>query len=234
MSNSPLQEPPMKWHKFLIYFGLWASALIEVVNGVQLLNGSIYEGQADAVYQYYAGLESADKIFGILMIAIGAFGIYTRFQLAGFKKGAPGKLVMNYILGSIVPAGYLLVVSGIAKVSINEVASPAITSTIVSCIVFTFICRTYYGKRAHLFGEAPVSGGNSPLTTGVKPEQHETQQSSQQPLQQPLQQSPYPPQQYAQPPRNTPPANRTKFCTQCGAKADPSDKWCTHCGAKLD
>ena len=144
-------DPPMKWHKFLIYFSLWAGALINFFNGLQLLNGSIYQGNADQVYSVFSGLKTVDMIFGIIYIAIAIFMIYVRFQLAGFKRGAPGKLISLYVIQLVALFAYTLVASVTIHIPWAEIFSSSIIPSLIVSIVMIFVNRYYYSKRAHLF-----------------------------------------------------------------------------------
>lgn len=144
-------DPPMKWHKFLIYFSLWAGALINFFNGLQLLNGSIYQGNADQVYSVFSGLKTMDMIFGIIYFAITIYMIYVRFQLAGFKQGAPGKLITVYIIQLVAPFAYYLMVSIVSHLPWSEVFDFTMIPSVIVSIAMIFVNRYYYSKRAHLF-----------------------------------------------------------------------------------
>lgn len=211
MSNSETQGLPMKWHKFLIYFSLWAGALLAASNGVQLLTGSVYGSEEAAlqVYSHFNGLKSADMVFGVLQICLAVYLIYTRFQLAGFKEGAPSKLTVAYVLSLALNIGYLFVLSGITQISVTDLAEgeSSTVSGIIMSIVMIFANRSYYQKREHLFGKgSDASGNNAAAVTATPPAAVAPPVTSSQP----------------------------RFCTKCGKKADPDDRWCTQCGTKLD
>ena len=162
---------PMKWHKFLIYFSLWANAVMSVISGAQIITGSQY-GPPEAAGQLYAtvsGLKAADMVFGVLLIAMGAFFIYTRFQLAGFKAGAPNKLTIAYALDLAITLGYLMVVSGLTKIPVGDLMNSSVPSTIIASVVLIIVNRVYYNKRAHLFGDGPSYAGSTPETTSYAP-----------------------------------------------------------------
>lgn len=158
--QQPLAQPgepalSMKWFKFLIYFGLWAGAILNIVlNGVVMLSGLHY-GDAETaklVYAMFGDLKSLDTLCGILAIVVGVLGIYTRFQLAGFKKNGPmlltcvyaGAIAFNliYIIGcnSVLPE-YIL----------SEMDYSSIYSNTVTSAVMIFVNIAYFKKRAHLF-----------------------------------------------------------------------------------
>ena len=194
---------PMKWHKFLIYFSLWAAAVGCVLNGFQLLTGSIYglNNEAEQVYRFYDGLKSVDMIFGVFMIAVAAFMIYTRFQLAGFKEGAPNKLTIAYALQLAAFLGYVFAVASTVKLSVSDVMNSQISSSIVSSIILIIVNRVYYGKREHLFGEdaAAYSAGSSTAATASAPSY----------------------------------APSGSYCPKCGEKVEPDDVFCVNCGTRL-
>ena len=157
-------DMPMKWHKFLIYFSLWLSALGAVASGAQLLTGSQY-GTGDViaqVYEMYGGLKTIDMLFGILYIALAAFFIYTRFQLAGFKEGAPRKLMIAYILSFVLYVGYALAASSAVGIPFRELMTSQVASSIAGSVVMIIANNVYYKKRQHLFGEAAASSYTAP------------------------------------------------------------------------
>ena len=75
----------LKWHKWMIYFVMWFWALINVANFRNLL-------------------DIRQPVLGILFLLVAAFQIYTRFQLARFKKGAYEKLMVCLIINCVVAA----------------------------------------------------------------------------------------------------------------------------------
>ncbi|MBE6942139.1 MAG: zinc-ribbon domain-containing protein [Ruminococcaceae bacterium] len=158
--QQPLAQPgepalSMKWFKFLIYFGLWAGAVLNILlNGVMMLSGSQY-GDAqtvELVYAMFGDLKSLDTLCGILAIVVGVLGIYTRFQLAGFKKNGPMLLTCVYA-GSI--AFTLIYIIGINSILpeyvLSEMDFSSIYGNIAGSVVMIFANITYFKKRAHLF-----------------------------------------------------------------------------------
>ena len=144
----------MKWYKFLIYFSLFASALLNLLYGITYLTGGIYEATTDGeitaemVYGYYGvPLKIVDVIFGLVLIALAIFSLIVRRKLANFDYTAPKCL---YILYIVVGGGQLLFV--IATSIITKVAID-LTEIIKVLIVFVFLFanRRYFKNRAHLF-----------------------------------------------------------------------------------
>ena len=75
----------MRWFKFLIYFSLFAGALLNLGNAVIYLTGSGYDGKADLVWAFFDGLKGLDTFMGIACILIAIFQVFTRFKLSSFS-----------------------------------------------------------------------------------------------------------------------------------------------------
>ena len=150
-SSAPTPENyELKWHKFLIYFALWASAVMNVVSSIAYFTGSIYGNSARQVYNHFGGMRTLDVIMGLLLLGIAGFSIYVRFQLAGFKTGAPKKLEYLYIANVAIPLLYLLAASSVTGLSFTDLASGT-WGSLAGSVVMIFVNRTYYGKREALF-----------------------------------------------------------------------------------
>lgn len=145
--------PSMKWHKFLIYFSLWAGAVLNLLNAVQYLTGSIYGSgsEANLVYAYYDGLKAVDMLMAMLLIVISVFSIVTRFALAGYKARGPQMLMGLYLINMIAAVFYLVIASVVTGISLGDLVDSSTISSLISSIAMVFINKSYYGKRAHLF-----------------------------------------------------------------------------------
>lgn len=151
----PLQpELSMKWFKFQINFSLWAAAILNAINAIGMLTGSYYgtDGEAELVYAMFSDLKTLDMGCGILLLALAAFGIYTRFQLAGFKKKGPMLLTVLYAGVCIFDLIYVFGCSSILPDYVLEyVDFTSFYSAVASSIVFMCVNISYFKKRAHLF-----------------------------------------------------------------------------------
>ena len=58
----------MSWYRFLIYFLLFAEALLVVVSRIRLLIGDV----SDGLYINYPMMPGIDMVFGILYLFLGA------------------------------------------------------------------------------------------------------------------------------------------------------------------
>jgi len=146
--------PPlsMKWFKFLIFFALFAGAVLNLFSGISLLTGSVYGNDAKLVYGVFKDLKSVDMIFGALMIAMAVFAVFTRFRLSGYYKNGPMMLVAVYAFGLLVNVGYMIAIHSVLpeavtkEIDISSTISSAVTSAAMIAINFN-----YFKKRSHLF-----------------------------------------------------------------------------------
>ena len=150
------QQPalPMKWYKFLIYFALFAGGILNFIQGINYITGDVYAAQsnlqvtAETVYSFYGnGLKVVDILFGVLLMLLGVFQIFTRFQLARYKKKAP--LYINIVYGAMAGIEFLYFI--LTKcVGVDATLSTVIAGGIAYSIVF--LCNyVYFKKRKHLF-----------------------------------------------------------------------------------
>lgn len=143
---------PMGWYKFLIYFSLFAGAVLNAFSAVSAITGMQYETaetSAELVYLIFPSLKSVDTMYGVALLALAAFAVFTRFALAKYKTFAPLCLYITYGAGTAVSLIYSVAVSNIIKTSVFE--DPAIIASIVTSIVMIVINVVYFNKRKELF-----------------------------------------------------------------------------------
>ena len=148
----PVQSLPMNWHKFLIYFSLWAGGILNILSGALMSTGANYSIFSDVssalIYAIYPGLQICDIVIGILTIAAGVFAIVTRFLLAGFKRVGPTCLLGVYAANIVISVLYVVITSAIS--GMNMMDAQTLTSLVTS-VVMIAVNRVYYNKRAVLF-----------------------------------------------------------------------------------
>lgn len=152
----PAARYGMKWYKFLIYFALFAAAVLDVVSGLLYITGSWYTvqsaGQVDAnlIYFFYGnGLKVLDICMGLVMIAIAGFTVYTRFCLSQYRVNGPTCLYILYAANAVIVFLYslfLLFVTGI-----NQLTESSTIVSVVTSIAMVFINRSYFTKRKAMF-----------------------------------------------------------------------------------
>ena len=106
-------EMPMNWFKFVIFFQLFAAAVLNVVNALALFSEidelETYRGAFSAMNTYIDNCSTANTIMAIIFIVLSVYAIFTRFQLAGYKKIGP-TLYLSY-LGIVAAANLLYIIS---------------------------------------------------------------------------------------------------------------------------
>ena len=151
--SSPEPKYGMKWHKFLIWFALWASLLMNFSSALQFWNGDAYGGAdyARQVYEQYAGLRMLDQVMGVVCIAIATFALVTRFSLARFRAVGPKQLIALYVLNGVISLAYMGVFSLITGLSLGQTAGSMVWSTLIGSAIMVLANLKYYQRRAELF-----------------------------------------------------------------------------------
>ena len=143
-----LQPFGMKWYKFLIYFALWAGAIVNLIDSLQFFTGSILGDDVEILYAYYPLLKVLNLAFALILVTYAVFAIYTRYRLAQFRQNGPACLHALYLVqlamvliywlaGSLILGEWLDLASGF--------------SDLISSIVILCINIVYFRKRKHLF-----------------------------------------------------------------------------------
>jgi hypothetical protein len=78
-----------KWYNFLVRFGIWAGAAINLVLGVLYLCSIPYLGASKAVYADYPALQNTDFIYGLYRVIFGVFLLYAGWAMLKRKYEAP-------------------------------------------------------------------------------------------------------------------------------------------------
>ena len=144
-------QPSMKWFKFLIYFSLFAGAVVNLGSGIAWISGAIYAMQggvsADTVYSVFGSLKAVDTLYGVMQIALAGFYVYTRFRLAKFCSNGPTCLYVICVLNACLILFYAIVAGSIC--GIDQVSSSVPSIGIGIGLLITNV--QYFKKRKHLF-----------------------------------------------------------------------------------
>ena len=143
-----LQEPGMKWFKFLIYFLLWLSALVNLGGAGTALVGLGLQEELRVVYAYLPGLKTLNLVYGVLMIGFAAFTVYTRYRLARFCRNGPFCLCLSYGLNELLSIAYSAAAALIAQVSLTELYR---FSSLLASAAMLAVNIVYFRKRQDLF-----------------------------------------------------------------------------------
>ena len=146
---------PMAWFKFLIYFMLFANAAINIFTAVTYLTGSIYldgdmtMSDVEVLYLFYPTAKMIDVIYGVLLIALAAYAIFTRFQLSGFKRRGPFLFILMYVLNLVI--GLLYGISIMFTFETGLLGFISFVPSIITSVVMIFVNVVYFRKREELF-----------------------------------------------------------------------------------
>lgn len=141
----------MNWFKFLIYFGLFAGAVLNVITGIQMLTGAQYDGYEDLVYAVFDGLQTVDVLVGIALLALAAFGIYARMRLAGYYQNGPKLLTYVYAGSVVISLLYIIGVNIVLGDAAEDLDISSMVTSMVMSAVMIFANKTYFKKRESLF-----------------------------------------------------------------------------------
>ena len=146
------QALPMNYYKFAIWVQLFLGALVYAVQGLGLLFGFWYEAvsgiNAQWFYLFFPAMHIVDILFGLLYLAMAVGAVYTRQQMAHFKKNGPDLYYLFLIAGMVLSFLYA-VLQGIIC-STGSGISSAIGSLVGSGVVLV-LCRIYFEKRRSMF-----------------------------------------------------------------------------------
>lgn len=152
-TEAPAPELGMGWYKFLIWFALFAGALLNLVRGIQMMSGDQYDGYADQVYRVFDGLKGLDMVAGVALITLAVIAIVARFSLAAYKKNGPKLLILLYAFNAGIQIIYTLAAKSIisaATASVSLDTSSAFSSAAFA-LAMAAINYSYFKKREHLF-----------------------------------------------------------------------------------
>lgn len=146
-------EFSMGWFKFLIYFALFAGAVVNVMFSINYLTGSIYLAQSNGeisaavLYSIYGSLRAVDVIYGILLLALAGLGVYTRFRLAQYRKDGPKLLYILYGAGAASSVLYCIAVLAVS--GMNQLS--AVIGSLGTSAVMVIVNIKYFNERKELF-----------------------------------------------------------------------------------
>lgn len=123
--NSTPKEHGMLWYKILIYVVLFISAFSFLLSGMAALNQELYDGAASKLYLYAPILQVVDSFYGLAMLLLAGWAIYTRFRLAGFRRNGPRCL-------------YILIAANLIVTLAYSVAAVSVLSTLGKTLVDTY------------------------------------------------------------------------------------------------
>ena len=148
-------EGKMKWHKFLAYFMLWLSAILNFASYAMLKSGAQYGNVKDDVYDMFPSMKTADGTYAVLCLVMAIIAIVSAVCLIKFKKLGPIGVIVLYAVNVISAMYYLSAVTkATEKVSSLVDLSPLksqYTTTIITGIIMVALNVVYFSKRKDLY-----------------------------------------------------------------------------------
>lgn len=153
------QNYHMAWFKFIIYFQLFANAVVMLYNAAAGVFGLAYGDDAEFIYAAFPMLKAVDVIYGIICLAFVVMAILIRQRLAHYKKNAP-VWYLGYV-GAVMAAGLIYTFAGTAafNIAVAGVLMESGTAKIIGTVLGTVIGAAvyfplnyvYFKKRKELF-----------------------------------------------------------------------------------
>ncbi len=147
------QMVPLKWYKFIIYFQLYASGILNLVDALYYFTGNIYGDNAKAVYDVYEEIQFLDKLWGCVLVIVAVFCFKVRQDLANYKINGP----KNYLfLTGVVLCGsfmYPLVFYMISGISMTSLKFIPLFIYVLAEVIYICLNKKYFDKRKFLFTE---------------------------------------------------------------------------------
>lgn len=154
---SPLRpEYPMKWYKFLIYFSLFAGAILNILTGLQYFMGTPYVSQGvtpqdlQQAYAMFPSLQMIDFVYGAACVGVGIFGFFVRSALKNYEQSGPAKLYVLYACLGIFPVVYNYAVCMALGESFSLVLGECVGDLLGQGLIL-LLNFVYFKKRKDLF-----------------------------------------------------------------------------------
>lgn len=136
---------PMKWYKALIYVILFPSALLTLIQAINMIKGeTVYN---DMIIKFDVGVPEIMYSVGLFASAI--FTIYVRQLLAKYKSNAPTMLTLLLSYNIVIELLYTLVTLNTNNTNGDWIFS--LMFTIGIKLVITVQHSKYFKNREHLF-----------------------------------------------------------------------------------
>ena len=164
-------------HKFLVYFGLWALAVLCLVQGVRMLgtesfpeslknhlNSVVYSRyficiedndfeplSLRALYYVFPGMKTVSIAAGICMTALGAAFAFACIRLVQFRKNAPALLIRLFGIGLLMPVIYCGLASLVMGIPFFRLFGSSFRYECLILISVPGIIAFYYSTKKALF-----------------------------------------------------------------------------------
>lgn len=154
--NNSIQnvELPMKWYKYLIYFSLFANAVLRFADGILCLIGIDGGAVSEVLFEgcmFTGEYRAIDIVYGIVCIVMAGVILYVRNKLAKFKEDAPRLYIIYDIISAVFSFTYnLLIMVILENAEISSIIGEII-GAVVGESLYVYLNVIYFKKRKHLF-----------------------------------------------------------------------------------
>ncbi len=151
---------PMKWYKFLIYFALFASAILSFISGLDCLTGNLFGAfgwTADEAYAEFEGLKTLFTVSGIVSIMYAGYLLVTRYCLAKKMKTGPKLIMLMYVINTVInvvlsiASAYLVVLNTGKTWQEAGFSVIGLITDIAMGALLVYLNKVYFDKRSALF-----------------------------------------------------------------------------------
>ena len=149
----PKFDMPMKWYMFLVIFWLPLNAFFNIINGIQFIiyPKVSFEQLSELGDISVVALEKLNVFYGICLVVIGVFMIYTLRNLRAFKKISLLCIQSVYVFNALVTLFQFIMTLYITGLQGSHLAYPIIYATAIATIFMIIVNTVYFNKRKHLF-----------------------------------------------------------------------------------
>lgn len=141
----------MNWYKFIIWFQLFASALLALGNAIRLFTGMNYDGSARAVYLMFGGLQALDIVTGLFMLVLAAAAVFIRFELSAFKRDAPLHYLIYLGVSLAANLAYTLLFAMIVGAGLFDLIDAPAVGNAIGLFGLIVLSKIYFDKRKAMF-----------------------------------------------------------------------------------
>ncbi len=148
----------LKYHKFLVFFGLWAIAVISAAYAAIYYSGIMYNwaqtySSAESIYSYYGkGLKILDSAYATLLVVSAALSVIGRYRLKSMTGDGVIAVCSLFALQGAFPLIYSISAYFITK-SVTAVTLKGVL-TLVFWLALAAVTFIYYKKRGIKFKNA--------------------------------------------------------------------------------
>ncbi len=137
----------MKWYKFLIYFGLFASAVLNTFIAIMFFTGISFGKSTESIFKLRPDLRTIYILFGIAYCALTILALATRSALYRKKKAGPEMISTLLKCNAYGAIGFevILLIGFRMPFSILSITSFAVWS------IMDYVNSKYFKKRKSLF-----------------------------------------------------------------------------------